>query len=164
MGGREEGRWEEREGWREEAGVVAPCMHNTTQTLTLHLTPFLSAGPKTDQKMVDQIRNGVSEGRDTSVCLLNYKVRSATTAHECSCLSSCPCTRHAFPVSCAHAYSRNQPTNVVSTTRSLTHSLTHPLIHSPTHSLTHSPTHLNSGGRHPILEPIFRRRTARLEG
>jgi len=30
-------------------------------------------GPKTDQKMVDHIRTGVKEGKDTSVCLLNYK-------------------------------------------------------------------------------------------
>mmetsp|Transcript_16306 Transcript_16306/g.38016 ORF Transcript_16306/g.38016 Transcript_16306/m.38016 type:complete len:470 (+) Transcript_16306:152-1561(+) len=30
-------------------------------------------GPKTDQKMVDHIRDGVKDGKDTSVCLLNYK-------------------------------------------------------------------------------------------
>eukprot|EP01041_Mallomonas_annulata_P003400 gene3400-6752_t len=30
-------------------------------------------GPETDQRAVDMIRQGVTEGRDVSVCLLNYK-------------------------------------------------------------------------------------------
>jgi len=30
-------------------------------------------GPETDQRAVDMIRQGVMEGRDVSVCLLNYK-------------------------------------------------------------------------------------------
>lgn len=35
-------------------------------------------GPETDQRAVDMIRQGIAEGRDVSVCLLNYKADGST--------------------------------------------------------------------------------------
>nr|AML76512.1 putative LOV domain-containing protein [Mallomonas sp. BC-2016] len=35
-------------------------------------------GPETDQRAVDMIRQGITEGRDVSVCLLNYKADGST--------------------------------------------------------------------------------------
>ena len=40
--------------------------------VSLYLGRFLQ-GPGTDPRAVDMIRQGVIEGRDVSVCLLNYK-------------------------------------------------------------------------------------------
>jgi PAS domain-containing protein len=48
-------------------------------------------GPGTDQSAVEVIRKGIAEGVDTSVCLLNYKVRH------------CPCVGldlNSFPLCC----------------------------------------------------------------